>query len=305
MKFEFMKNHANEFKIGKMALVLQVSRKGYYKHLRRNQAKKIINARLLRIIRVIYRENRELYGSPRIHGELVKIGERCSRKKVAKLMRKNGIQSKIRKQWKVTTKSSKDLTKIAPNLLEQNFTTEAPNLVWVSDITYIKTREGWLYLAVTMDLFSRKIVGFSTSKRIDANLVVRALEQAICHRMPAPGLIHHSDRGVQYTSNEFRDFAKKCGIRLSMSGKGNCYDNAAMESFFHTLKTEHVAFCNFITRAEATASIFEYIEVFYNRERTHSTLKYVSPLQFEQRYLISGQSRMKLAQPAIEAIINF
>ena len=175
MKFEFMKNHTNEFKIGKMALVLQVSRKGYYKHLRRNQAKKIINARLLRIIRVIYRENRELYGSPRIHGELVKIGERCSRKKVAKLMRKNGIQSKIRKQWKVTTKSSKDLTKIAPNLLEQNFTTEAPNLVWVSDITYIKTREGWLYLAVTMDLFSRKIVGFSTSKRIDANLVVRAL----------------------------------------------------------------------------------------------------------------------------------
>ena len=198
MKFEFMKNHANEFKIGKMALVLQVSRKGYYKHLRRNQAKKIINARLLKIIRVIYRENRELYGSPRIHGELVKIGERCSRKKVAKLMRKNGIQSKIRKQWKTTTKSSKDLTKIAPNLLEQNFTTKAPNLVWVSDITYIKTREGWLYLAATIDLFSRKVVGFSTSKRIDANLVIRALEQAVCHRMPPSGLIHHSDRGVQY-----------------------------------------------------------------------------------------------------------
>lgn len=302
MKFEFMKNHVDKFKIGKMALVLKVSREGYYKYLCRNSIRAANDQRLLNLIRTIFRKKRGLYGSPRMHRELLKIGEQYSRKKVAKLMRKHGIHSKIKKQWKTATKGSKDLTRIASNLLEQNFTTKAPNLVWVSDITYIRTREGWIYLAITMDLFSRKVIGYSTSKRNDTNLVIRALEQAVCHRIPALGLIHHSDRGVQYTSHEFRNFAQKCGMRLSMSGKGNCYDNAAMESFFHTLKTEHIAFCNFITRDEAATSIFEYIEVFYNRERTHSTLKYLSPLQFEQQYLINVQSRMKLALPAIEAI---
>lgn len=286
MIFKFMKSHANEFKIEKMAQVFKVSRDGYYKYLRQQPSvRKIENQALLSTIRVIHKKSRELYGSPRVHSALKKLGKKYSRKRVAKIMQQNGIQSKIKKRWKTATKGTKDLTLVVSNLLNQNFTVNAPDRVWVSDITYIKTKTGWLYLATTLDLFSRKIIGFSMSDRIDTNLVIQALAQAVCHRVPSPGLIHHSDRGTQYTSNAFKEFIRKCGMRQSMSGRGNCYDNAVMESFYHTIKTEHVAFCDFKTREEAQISIFEYIEVFYNRERTHSTLQYQSPAQFELRYL--------------------
>ncbi len=284
MIFNFMKNHAYEFIIEKMAKVFNVSRSGYYKFLAKKKSlRKTENEQLLEKITLIHKKNREVYGSPRIHAVLKKLGEHYSRKRIASLMKKNNIQAKMRKKWKGATGGSKDLTKIAPNLLNQNFTTTTANAVWVSDITYIRTQEGWLYLAGVLDLFSRKVVGFGTSSCINTNLIIRALEQAICHRIPNTGLIYHSDRGTQYTSAEFKLFTAKYDITLSMSAKGNCYDNAAMESFFHTLKTEHAAFCDFKTRKEATQSIFEYIEIFYNRQRIHSTLNYLSPLQFEQQ----------------------
>ena len=303
MKFAFMKSQAHKFKIDQMAKVLQVSRAGYYKYLQRKPGPRATRAAvLLAKIKQVHRGRLRVYGSPRVHEELRTQGVPCSRKAVARLMRQHGISSKIRKHWQKTTRSNHDPARIAPNLLEQNFTVLAPNLAWVADITYIWTRAGWLYLAVVIDLFSRKVVGFSTSAHIDTPLVLRALEQAVCRRQPDRNLIHHSDRGSQYSSDQFRAFLRKCGIRPSMSAKGHCYDNAVAESFFHTLKTEHTNFYDYTDRAEATASIFEYIEVFYNRERLHSTINYVAPAQFEQQYW-HRESRVKLAQPAIEATV--
>lgn len=210
-------------------------------------------------------------------------------------MKLNHIQSKIRKKWKATTRASRNISKIAPNLLNQDFSTTAENTVWALDITYVATNEGWLYVSTVLDLYSRKIVGLSMDKTMDTNLVIKSLNQAIFNRRPKVGLILHSDRGTQYTSFQYKDFTSKYGFVLSMSAKGNCYDNAAIESFFHTLKTEHVFFCEFATREEAKQSIFEYIEVFYNRQRIHSTINFMSPTEFER------QSRVKLALPAIEA----
>lgn len=282
MIFEFMKNHAVEFPIEKMAKVFKVSRAGYYKYINKTETlTKQYNKKLLEKIKLIYKQNRQVYGSPRIHAVLKKQGESCSRKRVAKIMKQEKIQAKTRKKWKAGAKSCRDLSKIAPNLVNKNFTVTEENNVWVTDITYIKTEEGWLYVSAILDLYSRKIVGLSMGSRIDSNLVIRSLEQAICHRTPKPGLILHSDQGIQYTCSEFRKFAVKCGIRLSMSAKGNCYDNAAMESFFHILKTEHTYFYNYKTRQESNRSIFEYIEVFYNRQRLHSTLNFMTPVEYE------------------------
>lgn len=279
-----MRNHSLEFPIEKMAKVFKVSRSGYYKFINRKESKRsLYNKKLLEKIRSIYKKKRQVYGSPRIHKALKLQGEVCSRIKVAKLMAKNGIKAKTKKKWKATTKGTKDLSKIAPNLLEQNFSAKSENEVWVEDITYVWTLEGWLYVSTVLDLYSRKIVGLSMGNRIDADLVIRSLNQAVCHRNPKPGLIVHSDRGVQYTSADYKTFITKYGMRQSMSAKGNCYDNAAMESFFHTLKTEHVFFYNFKTRQEATDSIFEYIEIFYNRQRSHSYLNYLTPEEFEQK----------------------
>ena len=199
-------------------------------------------------------------------------------------MRFNKIQAKMRKKWKASDKRCTDETRIAPNIVDQEFNAPAPNVKWVSDITYIWTEEGWLYVATVMDLFSRKIVGLGMGDKIDTKLIERALEQATCHRGPKPGLILHSDRGSQYTSHEYKVITEIQGFKLSMSAKGYCYDNAAMESFFHTLKTEHTYFHKYQTRKEAAQSIFEYIEVFYNRQRMHSTLDYQSPDEFEKQY---------------------
>ena len=281
-----------------MASVFDVSRAGYYKFINKKESQRTQKNRdLIVSIKSVYSENRGIYGSPRIHAVLNKNGKKCSRKHVAKLMQINKIQAKSRKKWKVSGKSCRDITKIAPNLINRNFTAPAPNQVWVSDITYIRTNEGWLYVAAIMDIFSRRIVGLCMSNRMDTTLINKAYNQAICHRSPATGLILHSDRGVQYTSYEYKNITGAQGALLSMSNRGNCYDNAAMESFFHTLKTEHVYFNKYKTRQEAANSIFEYIEVFYNRRRIHSTLNYLSPLEFEQKF---ESSRVKLARPAIE-----
>jgi len=282
MKYEFMKRHSKEYPIDKMAKVLGVCRSGYYDFLKRLPGKREQeNEELIKEIKNIHTGNRRVYGSPRVQQELIKRGKKGSRKRVARLMKKEGIQSKIRKKWKVTTKSNPKV-EAAPNYLDQHFTTDAPNKIWVSDITYVKTEDGWLYVGVVLDLFSRKVVGLSMGESLETNLIVRALTQALFHRRFSGELMHHSDRGCQYTSKEFKELAKRHGIKLSMSGKGHCYDNAVAESFFHTLKTEHIYLCGPKNREAMMNSIFEYIEVFYNRERMHSTLRYKTPEEYER-----------------------
>lgn len=284
-----MKDHSSQFEIAMMAKVFNVSRAGYYKYINRQESQRTkTNKLLLEKIRAAHRKSRETYGSPRIHIELKKLGELSSRRKIATLMRTNQIRAKSTKKWRKVNKPCRDLTRIAPNLVNQKFNAPAPNVTWVSDITYIRTKEGWLYVAVIMDIFSRKIIGLSMRDRIDTFLVKSAFAQAICHRRPKEGIILHSDRGSQYASDEYKLAIKRHNATPSMSGKGNCYDNAAMESFFHTLKTEHVYFHEYQTRKEAALSIFEYIEVFYNRQRIHSTLGYLTPDEFEQKYLIGA-----------------
>jgi putative transposase len=198
-------------------------------------------------------------------------------------MKKAGIEAKMKKRFKVTTKVNPK-AKAAPNLLKQNFTAEAPNQRWVADFTYVATGEGWLYVAIVLDLFSRKIVGLAMEERMTADLVIKALEQAILHRNPHAGLIHHSDKGSQYTSLDFQALLTLYGIIASMSGTGNCFDNATAESYFHTLKTEHVYFEYYETREKAKTSIFEYTWIFYNKKRRHSSLGYLSPEMFEQQW---------------------
>ncbi len=264
--------------------MFRVSRSGYYRFVTgKPSIREVENKRLLEEIKEIHRANRQVYGSPRIHAELNFNGESCSRKRVAKLMRKEGIFAKMKKRFKVTTQVDL-LAQKAPNLLQQNFASDKPNERWVADITYVSTAEGWLYVAAVLDLFSRRIVGLAMSERMTSELVKSALEQAILHRQPDEGLIHHSDKGCQYTSHAFQKALARNNITSSMSGTGNCYDNAAMESFFHTLKTEHIYFESYKTRDQAKRSIFEYVEVYYNRKRSHSTLGCLSPMIFETKW---------------------
>lgn len=284
MKYTFMKNYGKKFSVERMSCVFQVSRSGYYRFITNKPSLRLIeNTRLLEEIKVIHHANRQVYGSPRIHAELWLQGETCSRKRVAKLMRQEGLHAKMKKRFKITTQVE-PLSKKAPNLLQQNFTSDKPNQRWVADITYVSTAEGWLYVAAVLDLFSRRIVGLAMSERITADLVKSALKHAITHRQPDEGLIHHSDKGSQYTSYVFQKELARNNMISSMSGTGNCYDNAAMESFFHTLKTEHIYFESYKTRDQAKRSIFEYVEVFYNRKRSHSTLGYLSPMVFETKW---------------------
>ena len=231
-------------------------------------------------IKESHKMSRWAYGSPRITYDLKAKGIKCSENRVARLMKIHGIIAKTKKKFKATTNSKHNLP-VAENLLNQNFVTEKPNTVWASDITYVQTLEGWLYLAVILDLFSRQVVGWAMSDRLTSDFVIKALYQAIGRRRLVSGCIVHSDRGVQYASADFRDVLKTFGFIQSMSRKGNCYDNAVSESFFHTLKTEHVYEHRYETRAEARQSIFEYIEMFYNRQRRHSALGYRSPISFE------------------------
>jgi len=284
MKYEFMRGYEGKFSTERMSKMLGVSRSGYYRYAKRKPSQRLLEEeRLIMKIKAIYEASRQTYGSPRIHAELKDQGETCSRQRVAKLMKKAGIMAKMTKKFKVTTKANPK-AKAAPNLLEQNFTAEHPNRRWAADITYVWTLEGWLYVACVLDLFSRKIVGLAMEERMTDDLVIAALEQALIHRSPSGDLVHHSDKGSQYTSRNFQKVLAQYHITASMSGTGNCYDNSAMESFFHTLKTEHVYFERYQTREQAKKSIFEYIEIFYNRQRRHSTLGYKTPLAFEENY---------------------
>lgn len=265
-----------------MCKTLEVSSSGFYAWLGRGDSDRAIeDRRLTALIQGIFAESRSIYGVPRVHETLQQRGQRCSRKRVARLMQLAGLRSKTKRKFRVKTTDSKHGHPIAPDRLGQDFSASAANQVWVSDITYIPTDEGWLYLASTMDLFSRRIVGWSMASTMHATIVTDALQMAIDQRAPAAGLIHHSDRGVQYASAEFRALLASNGFIASMSRKGNCYDNAAKESFFHTLKTELVNHEHYRTREEARASVFDYVEAFYNRQRIHSTLGYLSPSDFE------------------------
>jgi putative transposase len=264
-----------------MCSTLEVSRSAFYAWLGRGESRRSReNRRLTALIREEHERSRRTYGSPRIHAALKARGEVCSLNRVERLMRAAGIRSKVKRRFRRTTDSRHE-HRLAPNLVAQNFSTGAPNQVWASDITYIWTEEGWLYLASTMDLYSRLVVGWSMGSTMPASLVVDALKMAIDRRSPPAGMVHHSDRGVQYAAHAFQGLLAQHGIVCSMSGKGNCYDNAVQESFFHTLKTELCVHEHYRTRVEAQASIFEYIEVFYNRQRLHSTIGYLSPLAFE------------------------
>jgi len=266
-----------------MCKTLEVSRSGFYAWLGRGESDRARNdRRLIALILGVFGESRGIYGVPRVHRTLLQRGEPCGHNRVARLMRKAGLRSKTKRRFRVKTTDSKHNHPIAPDRLDQDFRASAANQVWVSDITYIPTDEGWLYLASTMDLFSRRIVGWSMASTLHATIVVDALLMAIGQRGPVAGLIHHSDRGVQYASTEFRAVLAAHGVVASMSRKGNCYDNAAKESFFHTLKTELVNHERYRTRDEARASVFDYIEAFYNRSRIHSTLGYLSPADFER-----------------------
>lgn len=282
MKYGFIEKYQGEFRVIKMCMVLKVSKSGYYawrkKPVSRRQKE---NDKMLVKIRESHSKSRKTYGSPRIAEDLRAEGIVCGKNRIARLMKDNGIVAKTKKKFKVTT-NSKHNKPIAENLLKDNVTVTEPNRIWVSDITYIWTREGWLYLMVILDVFSRNIVSWSMSDRLTSDLVLKGLWQAIGKRKPGAGLIFHSDRGVQYTSYEFRLALRNNKMLQSMSGKGNCYDNAVAESFFHTLKTELVYEQTYNSRNEARQSVFEYIEVFYNRERRHSSLGYVSPAVFEQ-----------------------
>ena len=264
-----------------MCSTLEVSRSGLYAAFDRSESNRAReDCRLTVLIREEHEKSRATYGAPRIHAALRKRGELCGLHRVERLMQKAGIRSKMRRKWMRTTNSNHPHP-IAPNLLDRQFAVSEANQVWVSDITYIATDEGWLYLASTMDLYSRKIVGWAMNESMPASLVESALEMAIDLRSPPAGLLHHSDRGVQYAAHAFQGLLERNGIVCSMSRKGNCYDNAVKESFFHTLKTELCDHEKYRTRAEARASVFEFIEVFYNRQRLHSTLGYCSPAEFE------------------------
>jgi len=264
--------------------MLGVSCSGYYRHCQGKVSKRWQeNAALLKAIHRIFLKSRQTYGSPRIHAELREQGYRCSRPRAARLMKQAGLIAKMPRLFKATTRVNKQAM-AAPNLLQQDFTAPAPNEKWAADISYIRTREGWLYLAVVLDLFSRKVVGIGMSESLETGLVMQALEQALQRRQPTQSLYHHSDKGCQYTSQAFQELLAENDMICSMSGTGNCFDNAVVESFFHTLKTECVYFERYENREQAKQSIFEYIEVFYNNQRRHSTLGYVSPAEFEQRY---------------------
>lgn len=281
MKYWFMYQHCSSHGVQRMCRVIGASRSGYYRWKRKPQSKRQKeNEKILMEIKESHKNSRRAYGSPRITMDLQAKGMRCSENRVARLMKIHGIAGKAKKKFKATTNSKHNLP-VAENLLNQNFVAEKPNTIWVSDITYIATLEGWLYLVVILDLYSRQVVGWAMSNRLTSDFAVKALYQAIGRRRPASGCILHSDRGVQYASADFRNELKAYGFIQSMSRKGNCYDNAAAESFFHTLKTEHVYDYRYETRTEAIQSVFEYIEMFYNRQRRHSALGYRTPVSFE------------------------
>jgi transposase InsO family protein len=282
MTFRFIDEHRAQWPVRLLCETLEVSPAGYYAWRQRPRSQQQQRRDALVVeIRAIHQEVQARYGSPRIHAELQARGQSCSVHTVAKLMQQQNIRAKTRRKFCCTTDSDHDLP-VAENLLDRQFNPEMANQRWVADITYVPTGEGWLYLAAVEDLYARRIVGWSMADHLGSRLVVDALELAVQRRLPAEGLLAHSDRGSQYASEHYQRLLDKHGIRCSMSRRADCWDNAPMESFFASLKKELVHGANFATRIEARAAIMEYIEVFYNTKRRHSSLGYVSPAEYEQ-----------------------
>jgi putative transposase len=278
VKYAFIDRHRRSYNVAALCDALEVSRSGYYAARgRAPSARQQRRTALTAEIRKIHTASRETYGAPRVHAELSAQNVPCCRNTVAKLMRHASIMPKCIRRFRVTTDSRR--TKALPNLIGRVFTTDGPNACWLSDITSIPTREGWLYLAAVLDVYSRAIVGWAMSRSLDCKLAKDALSMAIGRR--GPPAVLHSDQGTTYSAAEYRELVGRYPIRQSMSRKGDCWDNAPMESFFHTLKTELVMHCDYKTRDQARASLFNYVEVFYNRQRRHSTLNYETPLAFE------------------------
>ncbi len=280
MKYRFISAHRGTFKVGRMCTLLKVSRSGFYAWLTRPESPRSRENRALEAkIRVFHAASHGIYGSPKIHQDLIDEGIRCGKNRVARIMREAGIRSRRKKKFKATTNSRHSLP-VADNLLDQDFTAETPDSVWVGDITYVATQEGWLYLAVLIDLYTRKVVGWATSSRMTRQLALEALEMSLDRHRPEKGLVHHTDRGSQYASGDYQKVLSDRRIVCSMSRKGNCYDNAVAESFFGLLKTEWVNHCRYRSRSEAIRSLFYYIEIFYNRKRRHSSLGYKTPHEY-------------------------
>jgi putative transposase len=292
VKYAFVQRHRRVWPISVQCRVLRISLAGYHEHLARracgSQRRHLSDDALLVHIKAIHAETRGGYGWPRVWKELLARGVRVGKDRVQRLMQLHGIRAKGKRRFKVTTDSGHDLS-ISPNLLNREFTVTQPDKVWAGDITYIPTDEGWLFLAVVIDLFSRQVVGWSLRDDMTREIVIDALRMAWFKRHPGKqaGLIFHSDRGSQYASDDFRKVLTEYGITGSMSRKGNCWDNAPTESFFNSLKNERVHGQRYRTRQEAIADLFEYIEVFYNRRRRHSTLGSRSPIQFMQDWIIA------------------
>ena len=283
MKFRFIHEHlAGAYPLEVACEVLEVSRSGYYAWRDRPaSARAERREELAEKVKAVHERNRGVYGSPRVCAALRASGESACENTVAKVMRERGIRAKTKKKFVPRTTDSAHERPVAPNVLDRQFGAQAPDRKWAVDITYVPTGEGWLYLAGVIDLCSRKVVGWSMADHMRTGLVADALSMALARRRPGAGLLHHSDRGVQYASEDYQHLLQSHGIECSMSGRGDCYDNAVMESFWGTLKTELVNHERYETREQARASIFEYIEVFYNRTRLHSSLGYLSPEQFE------------------------
>jgi len=281
-----VESHEHSWTIGRMCALLNLSRSGFYAWRKRpRSARAARNEALTQDIRRIYAEGRGEYGSPTICEALRQEGHRVNHKRIARLMRRMQLRSKVVRRFKRTTKPCKD-QEAAPNLLQQQFQTGGPNRVWLSDITYIDTNEGWLYLTTVEDMWSRRQVGHAITDHLRATAVVEALQMALGRRSVTPGLILHSDRGKQYADHRVRAILAAHGITQSMSSTGNCYDNAMAESFFATLKKGHVFWERFQTKEEAHRKLFGYLEIFYNRVRRHSSLGYKSPVAFEQQHTI-------------------
>ena len=283
MRFEFIAEYREVWPINLMCRVLDVSESGYYDSINRTlSARKQRRMELLDRIIEIHESSSRCYGSPRIHVDLLEQGEIININTVASIMREHGIKAKTSKKWVPTTTDSDHDYVIAPNILNRDFTATRPDEKWVSDITYLWTSQGWVYLAAVMDLFSRRIVGWAIADNMQAELVCKAIQMAIESRQPTEPLLYHSDRGIQYVSEDFQEYMKPANITCSMSRKGNCWDNAPIESFWSTLKRELGS--QWLNKSSVRPAVFEYIEIFYNRQRLHSTLNYVSPAAFEKEY---------------------
>jgi putative transposase len=302
VKYAFMVEHGKEFRVQAMCRVLGVSRSGFYRWRQHPEGPRAREDRKLLVhIRAVSQQSRGRYGSPRVYRALKEQGVRCGKHRVERLMRRDGLQARRRRSFRVTTRSVAGHP-VAPNHLDRQFSVARLDTVWAGDITYLWTREGWLYLAALLDLCSRRVVGWACSDRITHELALAALDMAVEQRQPSRGLLHHSDRGCQYTCSDYQAELSRLGVQVSMSRRGDCYDNAVVESFFSTLKAELEEYDHYETRQQAQSELFDYIEVFYNRQRLHSTLGYRSPAAFEKAQQERNMESNELGEEASPAV---